>query len=284
VSAGTAAGHGTRGCYLRDCDRPECAEAHHDYLAGRKRQIAYGRWDPYADAEPVRLHLKELEAAAGVTASQAAAVAGVSHTRVIELMQGKVKRIRHDKAEKLLAMTVESARQRDCLLADATGTVRRLQSLMAYGWTRPMLAAALGISKQCLAELLTRRRVQEKTRRAVRELYDRDIRPPVVTARDRTESERTRRDALAAGWAPPLAWDDEEIDDPAAQSHGVIIPGRRKGSVVLAQVADLAVIGVTDRAEVADRLSISKDALDKALSRAARRAAGQCEAAERLAS
>ena len=59
--------HGTRNCYALGptgqgpgCHCEECKEANRDYKNARERAIAFGRWNPYADAGPVRQHLLTL--------------------------------------------------------------------------------------------------------------------------------------------------------------------------------------------------------------------------------
>ena len=268
---GPAPDHGTRACYERGCRQPKCLAAHHDYLTYRRRQIVYGRWDPFTDAEPARLHLKELEAA-GVTWAQSAAVAGVSPARVQAMMQGKTRRIRHSSAEKLLAVTVQAAVERDTRLTGSTGTLRRLQALMACGWTKAALAAELGIASSNLSEILGRNRVQEKTRRAVCEAYDRlwNVTPPAPTKRARTESERARRLAAANGWPPPLAWDDDVIDLPdGTPAEGWQRPKRLSKQDVADEAAELFRQGL-DRNLAARRLGMKRSTLDTALARASR--------------
>ncbi len=69
------------------------------------------------------------------------------------------------------------------------------------------------------ANLLHRTRVRLRTDRAVRELYELlwDIAPPAKTAQQRRNITRAKAMAERYGWPPPLAWDDDTIDDPDAQ-------------------------------------------------------------------
>lgn len=62
------------------------------------------------------------------------------------------------------------------------------------------------------------RGVTVATRDAVRALYDElwDAIPPAAAWRERQATSRARGLAARYGWAPPMAWDDETIDDPAA--------------------------------------------------------------------
>lgn len=98
------------------------------------------------------------------------------------------------------------------------GAARRLQALAAVGWGLPQIAELLGLhSDNVLTQWREGRyqRMRPTTARRIAELYDQiwDQRPagryPV----------KVRNIAAARGWVPPLAWDDDEIDDPAAKPH-----------------------------------------------------------------
>jgi hypothetical protein len=97
--------------------------------------------------------------------------------------------------------------ERGPLLVDATGTRRRLQALIAIGWPRRALAERLGTRP---ANILRQRRVRAGTARRVARVYDQLSMTPGPDPRC-AEAARRR------GWAPPLAWDDDQIDDPRAQ-------------------------------------------------------------------
>jgi hypothetical protein len=81
----------------------------------------------------------------------------------------------------------------------------------------------------------------------------------------------TCRYAEAHGWPPPLAWDDDIIDDPAAspapgwQRHD----GRLRRSADIAEdAAELQRQGHT-REQIAARLGVTRAALEKAVIRSA---------------
>lgn len=96
-------------------------------------------------------------------------------------------------------------------LVPALGTVRRLRALMALGWPSPQLAGRTGMATEQVLRLVAggRERVRRGTAAAVARLYDElSMRPGPST--------RTRLRATARGWMPPLAWDEDSLDDPAA--------------------------------------------------------------------
>ena len=61
--------------------------AHREYTRWRAGQIAYGRWEPWADAGPVRDHVRRLRQG-GASYSAIASAAGVSAMTVHHLVNG----------------------------------------------------------------------------------------------------------------------------------------------------------------------------------------------------
>lgn len=96
---------------------------------------------------------------------------------------------------------------------DSTGTARRLQALVAIGYTQTYLWDRItgDAKRQNMAYVIRQQRptVNAQTARKVAELYNKLSMTP-------GPSERARRKAAYYGWAPPLAWDEDEIDSPEA--------------------------------------------------------------------
>lgn len=201
--------HGTHTYYVRDrCRCTECTEAHRAYDLDRRRRQTYGRWDGLVDAEPARSHVQALMAA-GMGWKRVAAAAGVSLGSMTKLLYGvthdgvlvrpPAKRIRPASAERILAVQLRLA---DGALVDSSSTARRLQSLVAAGWTAKHIAAQLGMLPSNFTPLLHgRRRVTHGTAVAVRDLY---VELAQVTPPDGIGATRARRTAVRLGWAPPL--------------------------------------------------------------------------------
>lgn len=213
---------GTRSRYNGGCHCADCTEAQRVYHADRRRQVAYGRWDPYVDAGPVREHVRALRQA-GLGRARIGELAGVDHGMLWRLENGNprkgvppTQRLRHDTAERLLA--VSPGDLADAALVDATGTHRRLQALVAVGWSQARLGKRLGVTSANFSSLMQRSRVLASRARAVRELYEEiwDREPECRSAQERLAVTRARRFAAARGWVPPLGWDEGAIDDPAA--------------------------------------------------------------------
>jgi transcriptional regulator with XRE-family HTH domain len=220
--------HGTRACYTLDkCRCAPCSQACTEYERDRTRQHAYGRWNNLVDAEPARQHVLVLMEA-GMGRRQIALHAGITSNVIVKLIWGKRQpdgslrlstRLRKENADRLLAIRYNPA---DGALVPAIGAVRRLQALVALGWSQRKLSAELGFTSQTqlTAWVLGRRNhLTAGTFRAVRGLYERLSMqlPPQDTHRDKIAASRARKYAKARGWLPPLAWDDEHLDDPQAK-------------------------------------------------------------------
>ena len=212
--------HGTRACYVHDhCRCYPCGAANNNYAADLNRQTAYGRSN-LVDAEPVRRHVREL-GARGMGWKQVAQRAQMSSGAMSKLLWGKrrpdgtrtpTQRVQAETAQRILAVQLELA---DHALIDSTGTVRRIRALIAIGWTQAHLAARLGVTPQNFWFASgARPQVTAVTARAVRALYDELSMTP---APDGPGASRARQYAAARRWVPPLAWDDDRIDDPAAR-------------------------------------------------------------------
>jgi transcriptional regulator with XRE-family HTH domain len=198
------------------------AQAHRDYARWRTRQIAYGRWKPWADAAPVREHLRQLRAT-GASVEAIARTAGVSPMTIYRLQRNNssngqpvLNRIRTAQAERLLAVTPATFRS---ARRDATGARRRLQALVAMGHPAVSLARHLGVPACRTWNIIrgTTATVTPEMHTAVRELFERlwDLCPPERTAAERRAVTSARARAATHGWPTPMGLDDDHIDDPA---------------------------------------------------------------------
>lgn len=94
---------------------------------------------------------------------------------------------------------------------DATGTIRRLRALVAIGHSGRQIAQALDVDPSWIRALYRSDHpvVHEDTAGLFAALYER-------LQGTAGPSEAARRMAVRRGWAPPLAWEDDTIDDPQA--------------------------------------------------------------------
>lgn len=202
----------------------DARSAHSSYARWRARQIAYGRWQPWADAAPVRDHVSALRRH-GASYRAIAEAAGVSPMTVHHLLNGRSSqtgqlpsRVGSAQASRLLALSlpaVPGGRRDSC------GARRRLQGLVALGHCPTRLARQAGITSPRMRRLLAgqTRRVSPALHAAIADLYDQmwNRLPPEQTRREQAIADAARHRAQAAGWSPPMALDDDRIDDPAYQ-------------------------------------------------------------------
>lgn len=262
--------HGDRNCYILDrCRCAPCSRAQVAYERTRTRQKAYGRWQPYVDAEPARQHVRALMAA-GMGWKRIGHAADVSGGAMTKLLYGTAgtkytpsRRIRPDAAARLLAVQLDLA---PAALVDAHGSWLRLQALVAIGYPQAHLAEMLGRSR---ALQFGRDQLEVATAEQVRDLYERLWSTP-------GPSSRAVAFAARQGWATPLELDDDRIDDPTYTPtlHRLDdVAERRQQRELIAerrqQVLDLLDRGL-DAAEVARRLGISADLVQSDRRRARR--------------
>lgn len=191
---------GCRPCQQRSADRSRL----------RYRHLAYGTWQGRIDAKPSTDHVLAL-IQLGWSARRIAAVSGVARSAVERLANGALEHVYAPTEAAILAIPLGPCRADHGGRVDATGVARRLQALTAIGHPVPTLAAELDAS-----ELSVRRwrrqhtaRISARQWQAIHALYERLSHVPGFC-------DRARADARRHGWAPPLAWDDDTIDDPAA--------------------------------------------------------------------
>lgn len=113
-------------------------------------------------------------------------------------------------------------------LVDSTGTIRRIQALLALGWTYTELGRrAGGFTQDWAAMIIKSSKTNSHTRQRVADLY-------AELSMTIGPSSQGRTRAQAKGWLPPLAWDDDTIDDPAAQPWRT--PSRQRKSRIVDEV------------------------------------------------
>lgn len=243
--------------------RPVVDRTRNRYDRLRQRAVRAGTWtDGLQDPAPLIEHVAALRAA-GMSARSIAAAAGVSLATVSALAwpdrhgSARTRGVQRHTRDAILAVRGPHQAPPNGLVP-IIGTVRRLQALARMGWTVRAIAAAAGMAHQSIAGLDNSQRIRKATADAIARVYDDlSMRPG--------PSDITRRRATAAGYAPPLAWDDDTIDDPTAEPQGA----GYQPAPVIDRIHDLEHLGL-DRAAIAARLGVSRDAVDMAITRAAR--------------
>lgn len=174
---------------------------------------------PFVDGEPVRRHIRNLMSA-GVSVARISEHCGVSYSILSGLLyersatRPRSEKIRLVNARLILGVRAEELATR---YVDPTGTQRRIQALVANGWPQRRLGPHLGIHPAYVHAVMHQPSVYGVTAVSVAAAYDRlwnqDPHRHGICA---STVKKVRTHARANGWAPPGAWDDDAIDDPAA--------------------------------------------------------------------
>lgn len=250
--------HGTSACFNAGCHCDRC----------RKARSFYDRWRrvpgnvDLVDVTPVREHVAVLRAS-GMGYRSIEAAAGVSRSTmnaVIGRPGRAAKRVRSATAERILAVRPERATSSSI---DGTGTRRRLQALVAIGWSHRALGDRMGMTAPNLGRVIHGYcdQVLVRTARQVAELYD-DL--SMTPGPDPRSAAR----AAAAGWSPPLCWDDDSIDDPAASPAERRSDRRRSRAEVIEDFLDTRDHHLGEIQVAADRLGVTPGSLERTLYRA----------------
>lgn len=153
--------------------------------------------------------------AQGWSSTAIASASGISRRtldrQVVRARAGERVLLHRHTADLILSMGAPTAG-----FVGAAGPSRRLQGLARMGWTLDDLAAETGLPFSTLAVIRQGTRSQTAARAAtlIAAVYDRLCMVP-------GPSPVTAVYARSQGWVPPLAWDDDTIDDPTASPEGV---------------------------------------------------------------
>lgn len=258
--------HGKLGTYtVGGCRCDECRDAMRRYNARLKYDLHRGITRK-VEADQAIAHIKQL-LADGMSLNSITKAAGYkSRHSIYSILDGSgiINRRTHDR---ILAIRPEHD-IRGTLYIDSTGTRRRLQALSYLGWTSRDLAGRMGHRDHSVVldivngvSATVRRDTATKVARLYDELWDQP-----------GPSTRTAAWARRNGWVPPLAWDDDRIDDP---NHEPQTPGdmkrpggRRPIEHLLEDFEDTRDYHGGDVIVAAARLGMTVTALERALHRA----------------
>jgi hypothetical protein len=158
----------------------------------------------------------------------------------------------------------------------AAGTQRRIQALMARAWSPNAIEKVSEVPAASIRRALADRQsiapeLAADVARAYDALWNKE--PPRATAWDRSAADAHQEHAHRAGWAPPMAWDDAEIDLPDARpAEGWRRTGRHTTPAAdlvedAAWVREQGGYRLASNSEVAMRLGVSRDLLEHAYHR-----------------
>lgn len=183
-------------------------------------------------AAPAVEHLAAL-AARGMDPRDMAEQSGLSLSTCRDLVRGRrpdkhdvpgkpLGKIYRDTVERALTVTFAEPVLTDGKYGptiNGTGTARRIQGLIAKGFSVKVIAEALDASTQYTHQLATRRfpMTATKTARLVAEVYDKFQHvDPLDYGLTQWAVSRAKSAARKHGFVPPEVWDEDTIDDPNA--------------------------------------------------------------------
>jgi lambda repressor-like predicted transcriptional regulator len=234
----------------------------------RELRILDGTWMPFVPIDRARSHIAGLRRQ-GLSVRSIAHAAGLPLSTVAPIAWPDYHPRRTKVRPEVEAAILRVAPRVDALppgaYLPAAGTIRRVRALQAIGWPLDQLAARLGVHTQSLSRMCTKaNEVTVERARAVLDLYDELSMTP-------GPSEKTRRRAEREGWAPPLAWDDDEIDDPKAAPH---IPDQGRRGPHSAYSAEEAAALLADGwtlEQIAERFQVKPNTVYQRIRRAEQR-------------
>lgn len=231
-------------CSRRNCDRRidrrNLCNPHY---------IASGQAHGYVDAGPARERLKVLRGH-GLTIVMLETY-GVTRS-VIARVDRREQQIHRLTEQRILNIPIPISVIPSGAEVPALGTVRRLQALAAIGWPQTVMADRLGMTQSMLGNRMGRTHVTAKTAAMIADLFTELQSVP-------GPSQISRQRAIAKGWEPPFAWDEESIDDPSAEL------GKPVPSTASERIQELHDLGIRDVYRIAERLGIKPASVERQL-------------------
>jgi lambda repressor-like predicted transcriptional regulator len=229
------------GCAIHPCTKagcPGCQRVSRMYDRRRRAMIAAGTWQWNRPAAEVQAHIDML-VEAGMTLGGISRASGVSRRTVQGVKQRNY--LQGVTAAAILAVTPQG-RQGRAGEVPAKGVSRRIQCLMALGWTLAAQGRELGMPTQTVWEYAWEKQsfVSVVTRDRVYRMFERLCATP-------GGSTRAVNAARRHGWLPPLAWDDLDAADGLSNIEGA-------ASAVIDEVA-------IDRSLAGERIELTNDEL-----------------------
>lgn len=259
--------HGTPECYRRGCRQQPCTTA--ATAAAKKwkylRDTGRSSWVP---AEHVIRYVWRLRYA-GVTDAQIREQARLTPPHLYQIIRTKAP-VRHSTAARIFAIPVPATTDgpnRNGSHVPGLGTLRRLQALTAEGWPAKELEKRLGTGAGYISYLLRGDGtgvVRLFTAAAIRVLFTQleDQRPEDHGVPAKVANIARKR-AASKAWPGAAYWDQDDFDNPDFQPA----TGSTPRYIELAENGlEIEADGHT-RQHAADRLGVTKDALQQAIGR-----------------
>ena len=194
----------------------------YDYRYTKKWRLDASRGiKRYTDATPAREHITNL-LATGASKRAIAGAADISPTAITQLTEHGQRQVRTITAARILAVRPEHTHNRPTPdgFVPNIGTRRRIQALQVLGHSARDIGDAAGVTQSVVHNIISQAGdwISARNRTAILAAYATLWNQPGTSRKTATLASRK-------GWAPPLAWDDETIDDPAATPQHQAIAG-----------------------------------------------------------
>jgi hypothetical protein len=209
--------------------------------------------------ERAQIHVQALTAQNGFSIRSIADASGVAPAAISELNRGVCSGLKVVTEKLILAVTAEMILNRPNRegFVPNIGARRRLQALMVIGYRHSDLTPKLGFSSAVVlsqAGNWISQRKHDKVKDVYEQLWD-TFGPAPLTSRVRVAN---------SGYLPPLAWDDESIDDPnAVPENG---DGTKKGDALVEDVDFLVRTGASAE-EIGQRTGMAWTSIERQLHR-----------------
>lgn len=254
------------------CARPKCPfVVQNRGLCKKHYPIAYPahlRGD--VDATHAREHIAALRAR-GVTIKMLFTEYGIRES-VVRRIENAPSQIRRITEAKVLAIPVPTVWVATLADVDATGTRRRLQALAAIGYTQDDIAARIGTVQRHIPNLTSQDKVSGITASRVAKVFNELHMIP-------GPSSIAARRAKLKGWALPLQWDEDTIDDPAAEPY----TGKARQTPFVERYCELRDMGYSDE-RIAEKMGLPLGSVERQLYRHGMRPRRVVNPADRAAS
>lgn len=189
-----------------ECTRQSCDRRMHRGGLCRTHYTAVPHG--YIDATAAVEHYKQLRRM-GLSTAEIARRSGVHRDTLRQMGTWSAGNVRIETHQLVMAVRIPRAVEPSLACIPAVGTHRRVQALAVIGHSLRVVGARMGVTQQAVTAMLRKQVVTAATAAKVADVY-RELHLTPGT------SVRAANFAIARGWAPPLAWDDDTIDDPTA--------------------------------------------------------------------
>lgn len=175
-----------------------------------------GKTQPMRSPEKTVEHLLYLTGPMGMTKLDISRISGVNVASIRRLIEGEVTQVFPATERAVLSVRADSSTWRDDKSwVSRVGAVRRIQALMALGYSGAVISRRCGRQADWAMRVMNgREKIEERSRVALIRVYDElSMEHPAPDL----YVNRTRNMAAKRGYLPPLAWDDIDNDPEPAK-------------------------------------------------------------------